>query len=387
MPKALWTNGMYWNSPVQLGAHHYVRQLLRRGWDVAFVSDPISPLHALYRSTYPESRDRFRTWWRRGQRDWQGHLFYYTPLTLLPPFNAPLLRMPWVLDHWHRLTVPDVRRVLRSAGFDRVDLLVADSIAQGFWLDEVKAERTLTRVADHLAGFDHTTEAMVERERDLIRRVDVVAYTAKTLEPMIRAAGAKQLVHVPNGVDAEHFIQGGRMIPDEYQSIPQPRVVYVGAIKTWFDVALLQQVATRLEGVSFVLVGPHSVDISELNRLTNVYVLGRRSYSEVPRYLKHAQVGMIPFKVNQLVDAVNPLKLYEYMACGLPVVATSWKELRQIDSPAVLCDSAEDFSNAIEKAIAEKSDRQALVNFASRADWSRRFESLAAAVGLDQLGS
>ncbi len=382
-PRALWTNGQYWGSPVQLGAHHYARQLLQRSWDVAFVSDPISPWHLLYPSTARESLDRYHTWRRGGRYTHHRRLFDYTPLTLLPPFNAPLLRHPWVLKHWQQFTLPNLRKTLARHGFHRVDLLVVDSIAQGFWLDVVDARKTLTRVADNLAGFAATTPAMLERERDIIRQVDLVAYTAQSLKPLVTAHSPKASVYVPNGVDIAHFTHDRETLPEEYRHIPKPRAIYVGAIQAWFDTQLLTQVAQRLNRVSFVLIGPPRTDLGSLTRLGNVHLLGRRSYAAIPPYLKHAHVGLIPFKPSPLVRSVNPLKLYEYMACGLPVVATGWEELRRISSPSVLCDTTDQWVNAIEQALANPPDHDRLRRFAQTADWSQRFKILANALGIE----
>ena len=92
-----------------------------------------------------------------------------------------------------------------------------------------------------------------------------------------------------------------------------------------------------------------------------------------------SDVGIIPFDVAghpQLVHNIHPLKLYEYMASGLPVVASRWKELEQIESPAILCDTAEEFIRAISDATRLTPDRTALVRFASRHDWSQRIDRL-----------
>jgi glycosyltransferase involved in cell wall biosynthesis len=116
----------------------------------------------------------------------------------------------------------------------------------------------------------------------------------------------------------------------------------------------------------------------------NLHFLGRRAYGDVPAYLHHANVGLIPFDaVNhaELVKSIHPLKLYEYAACGLPIVATEWEELTYLKSPAHLCRGADDFVRAIERAISSRPPREPLQAYAAAHDWGARVSAL-----LDQLG-
>ncbi len=82
------------------------------------------------------------------------------------------------------------------------------------------------------------------------------------------------------------------------------------------------------------------------------------------------------------MDAVHPLKLYEYLACGLPVVATRWDELERLASPAILCDSADGFASAIRTVLADRPSLEAGFQFARRADWSNRVKALLEASGI-----
>ena len=111
--------------------------------------------------------------------------------------------------------------------------------------------------------------------------------------------------------------------------------------------------------------------------ISNIYALGPKEYASIPGYLQHAQVGIIPFDVKgyaKLIDAVNPLKLYEYMASSLPVVATRWKELEYLNSPAYLADSFEEFERALEKALAFPP--QSVREYVEKQDWSFRAKEL-----------
>lgn len=387
-PKALWVNGNYWDAPIRIGAHYYARCLAEAGWDVAFVSDPISPLHLVHlpsRDRWRMTVDRYRTWRAGGRQDLDGRLFYYSPMTLLPTGNFPIFRSRWMLNHWHQFTIPDVRRLLKHKGFGRVDLLMIDSVAQGFWIDAVAPRRIVLRIADLLAGFAAATPALLEREATLIRRVDHVIYTAVNLAPGIAAAGAKAMTHVPNGALVEHFIQGSNAVPPEYARIPSPRIVYAGALQEWFDQELVAALAQALPQASVVIIGPQTMPLPRLKGISNIHLLGARPFRDLPMYLKNVDVGIIPFIPGPLIHSVNPIKLYEYLACGLPVVATAWKELQSLQSPAVLCSDAAGFMDAVRQVLSNPGDPAPRQAYARQADWRHRFARMAQAIDLDNL--
>ncbi len=105
----------------------------------------------------------------------------------------------------------------------------------------------------------------------------------------------------------------------------------------WFDADLVNALTDELPEVDFVLIGPEKEIRPKLQARKILHLLGRRPFEALSSYLHHADVGIIPFnrtKHPNLVNAINPLKLYEYTACGLPVVATRWDELEQIHPPA-----------------------------------------------------
>ncbi len=382
-PKLLMACANYWQSPLQVGSHHLARGFVAAGWDVAFVSDPISPFHLL-QGLGPELRDRFTAYRRGGVSDLDGRLWSYVPATLLSPHNKPLLRSRWVHQHWASLSQPNVAEVVRARGFGKVDLLYFDSLSQNFWLDRVTRQRSVFRVADRNSGFRKFTPAMQRLEQELATSVDTVVYPASQLRRHVEELGARRSLYLPNGVDFAHF-EPLRRKPRELEAYPTPIAIYVGSMDEWFDFTLMDAAVAQFPHVSFVLIGPDQLAQRRLRPAPNLHLLGRRPYSELPAYLQHAQVGLIPFDVAghaELVHSVNPLKLHEYLAAGLPVVATEWDELVALGSPARLCRSREEFIAAVARAVSEPGDRKLYQDYARGDRWESRVNDLILHLGL-----
>ena len=165
-------------------------------------------------------------------------------------------------------------------------------------------------------------------------------------------------------------------VPPEYASIPGPIAVYAGYMDAWFDYDLLNRVVAALPNVSFVLIGGSPAAHTRFAPMRNLHLLGPRPFARLPEYLRAADVGLIPFDVQGHPDVADtkfhPLKLYEYFAAGLPVVATRWRELERLQSPARLCESAAEFSSAVELSLSESPRRAEYERYAQQADWKHR---------------
>jgi glycosyltransferase involved in cell wall biosynthesis len=380
--KALMATSLNWHSPFRVGSHQLAAQLLREGWDVGYVSNPGSPFELVRRD--PAFRGAIELHVNGGVREHDGHLWAYTPFAAITPHNVPLLRSDSVYSGWWRTTMPNVVDVAREHGFDDVDLLYFDTPVQRFWHARLRYRASVVRVSDRIRGFGAAEAALRAQER-LIAAADLVVYTARPLEDEVRNAGARRSLYLPNGVDYEHFAQPRLEVPMDLASIPRPIAMYVGAIAEWFDFDTLDRMTAALPEVSFVVIGPDDRARASLQPRPNLHLLGTRPYDALPAYLQHADVGLIPFDARghrELVDSIHPLKLYEYLASGLPVVASDWSELRSLGSPASLCGSADDHIGAVRAALATDQDRPALRAFARGADWSRRVQLLLEEAGL-----
>lgn len=376
--KILMACANYWTSPFQVGSHHIARGFVKAGWTVGFISDPISPFHPMGHTRH-ELAKRFDLYRAGGCSDLGGKLWAYVPGALLTPQNRALLRSQTVERSWSCLTWPPLASYIERHGFGKVDLVYCDSPKHMSWMHRIHRARTVYRIADNMSGFARTTAAARATERLLAGSADLVIYTARTLESYVKALNPRRMAYVPNGVDFAHFAKDSVATPKEYESIPRPIAVYAGYMDAWFGYELLNQVVAALPDVSFVLIGGSPTAHSRLALMPNLHLLGTRPFSRLPEFLRGADVGMIPFDVHghpTLVNSIHPLKLYEYLAAGLPVVATRWRELDCLKSPAVLCESAEEFAAAVKNAVSQPPARAIYKAFAEQHDWRHRVSRL-----------
>ena len=367
-----------WDSPFQVGSHHIARGLVRAGYDVAFISDPISPLH-ICRGWTADLKRRRAAHRSGGVTDLDGRLWAYVPFAWLTPHNKPILRTNWVQRGWHRWTWPNVASLVKSHGFGEVDLMYLDSPAQAFWLDAVKYDRAVYRVADYNPHYEKYTEATRAAEEHIARRADLVVYPSRELQGYVERLGARRSLLLPNGVDYSHFAESIASRPAEYASIHGPIAVYVGVIPEWFHFAWIRAAAQQLPHMAFVLIGPDTLARERLGELPNVHLLGVRPYATIPALLAHADVGLMPFDVGRNpegVDVLQPQKLYAYLASGLPVVASDWKNLRALDCPVHICATPHEFVTALRQSVAAPVDAAAYRRFASQFDWAQQVRAL-----------
>lgn len=177
------------------------------------------------------------------------------------------------------------------------------------------------------ANFGYTEE-LICNERKIASISDLVITSAKKLYIKMSYFN-KNIYYLPNGVwnDDYMFREEKRLIPVDLQNIKQPIVFFMGAVAEWVDIELIRFAAESRPQYSFVFVG---TQMSKPPRLPNIYFLGSKDYEELPNYLEQAKVAIIPFKVNNLTAAVTPLKFYEYLSSGTPVVTTIMPDIMDL---------------------------------------------------------
>jgi hypothetical protein len=149
------------------------------------------------------------------------------------------------------------------------------------------------------------------------------------------------------------------------------------------DLDLIRALATARSAWSFALVGKATTDLTPVRELKNVHLLGQQPYSRLPAYCRGFDVGIIPFRWNELTLRANPLKLREYLAAGLPVVATRLPEVARYQHLVHLADGPHGFLRGIEAALQERSESHAhrRIEAMHAESWTARVATLAAVIG------
>jgi GT2 family glycosyltransferase len=217
-------------------------------------------------------------------------------------------------------------------------------------------------------------------ERELVHESDVLFVTSRELQNRHSADRVESRL-IPNAADFDFFHNAP--VSSLAQDIKKPVIGYYGAIADWFDLDLVVHVARSRPQYSFVLIGQvHQLDVSELKALPNTYLLGEKPYSELPGYLRGFDVCTLPFRMNRLTKSVDPVKVYEYISQGKPVVSVPLAELAPMSELLYFAEGPEDFSSQIDRALAERDAvlEQKRIAFASKNTWRDRFDTLDRAI-------
>ena len=148
----------------------------------------------------------------------------------------------------------------------------------------------------------------------------------------------------------------------EIADLPKPIIGFFGLVADWVDLKLLRFLARAKPTWSFVLVGKIDTEINGLAGLSNVRLLGRRNYRDLPAYCKGFDIAILPFVKNPLTIAANPLKLREYLAAGLPVVATAIPEAIRLQPLLRIGESFEHFLQQLEELLRDLTGPQAAIS-------------------------
>ena len=238
---------------------------------------------------------------------------------------------------------------------------------------------------DDLTDISGTLSGIVnEYELRLVKKVDLILTTTPVLVEKFRRLHNRILL-IPNAADVEHFMQAvncNLQCPDDLKNISKPIIGFVGAVQHWVDTPLLKEIAKLRPHWNFVIIGPVHNACSDLYMYKNLHFLGRKPYHALPAYLKHIQVGIVPFKQNKIVFAADPIKIYEYLASGLPVVSTPMPKLKDFLDLVRIAETPMEFVKQIEDALHDNSAEAIMkrVNFAKEHSWDKRVEQLVLAL-------
>lgn len=298
------------------------------------------------------------------------------PLKLVPNATAIGRSLNEALMRAH------VRRSAREAGLRSQPLL---------WLNPHSAVHMAGRMGERAVVYDITDDwisptqsdsartLIAEQDARLCRRADAVIVCSERLYEMKRPL-ARRLDLIPNGVDAAHYrgVLDGGPNPGRW---PRPVLGYTGTIHPdRVDVDLVEAVANRLQPGTLVLVGPNLLQPSDLERLRrcgNVVLTGPMPYAELPEVMRAFDVCITPHRVTPFTESLNPIKLWEYLAAGKPIVSTPVAGFRDYPQHVRTAADPEAFLAAALAALTEDHGAQeARRDEARRHSWDARVDAV-----------
>jgi glycosyltransferase involved in cell wall biosynthesis len=286
----------------------------------------------------------------RGIRPAQANIWQLTPLYL------PFLGSPWVRRFNRALLRIQLHHALRQLRFrNYITWTFSPSSAE---VAGCLGERfVLYHCVDEYAAFSDADQEIEAAECRLLKRADLVLASSEPLLEKKQALNAETYLAL-HGVDYEHFhqaVEASTPVAPELRSLPRPVLGFHGLLADWVDFKLIAQVARSRPEWSIVLVGRADTDLACLRNLPNVHLVGHRPYELLPTYLKGFDVALLPFVRNELTRNANPLKLREYLAAGLPVVAAPLPEIARFSGLAELASTPEEYVSQVESILARGS--------------------------------
>jgi glycosyltransferase involved in cell wall biosynthesis len=280
------------------------------------------------RNPTPSIRDVRRAWSKlrqffRGCRPVAGNISVFSPLVI--PFHGNRTAR-WLN---RRFLAWGLRRACRKLAF-RTPIAYSFVPSSADVAGSLGERLVIYHCVDEFSKFSGTNEtAILDMERDLMEKADMVLVSSSRLYETKHRYNPNTFL-VTHGVDVAHFRNAcspGVALPEDCVDLPRPVIGFFGLIADWVDLEVVRHLAAARPHWSFLMIGEVQTDTRALLALPNVHFVGRRSYESLPAYCKAIDVAILPFIVNELTVAANPLKLREYLAAGLPVVATPLPEV------------------------------------------------------------
>ncbi len=364
----------YWDESSWTDQHYHMRILSQQAHRVLYIEPGLSILGCLYG-------------WRRLKNPWKR---------LIPSIKR-------IYPHLYLFYIPVLPGGANFRVLEKINLMLLKGVLKYilrilrfhtplFWVYHPQYIAILKTLHPSLICYDCVDEfaeypnvvkrkqQIFQQEQELIREADLVFTTSPHLYSTRKKLNSSTY-YLPNAAEVEHFskaLSQETVIPQDFMHISSPIIGFVGAVSTYkLDIPLLRFMADAHPEWHIVLIGPigegeENTDMSELQHCQNVHILGSRSYATLPDYLKKFDVCMIPYHINQYTQGVFPMKFYEYMATGKPIVTTALPSLLEFESLVRIAHSHEEFVSAVEQVLQHDPNREARLQEVQGHTWEAR---------------
>jgi glycosyltransferase involved in cell wall biosynthesis len=275
-----------------------------------------------------------------------------------------------------------VRRAMRRLGFRRP--IVYSFVPASAWVaGRLDAERVVYHCVDEFSAFSGAGAEIARLEAELIRLSDLVIACSTPLYQAKRRLHPNTVL-VRHGVEHAHFARAAdpaTPVPKELARLPRPIFGFYGLLAEWVDLEAMRQIAAAFPDGSLVAIGAinqaNPAALERLRALPNVHLFGHRPYAELPGYCRSFDVALLPFIKNELTEKSSPLKLREYLAAGLPVVATDIPEAAALaDRGVYLAPDPASFAARAKDALASPGPSRVRSDAMAGESWDAKVEEI-----------
>ncbi|HLN26044.1 MAG TPA: glycosyltransferase [Patescibacteria group bacterium] len=369
-----------WDNPFWTNKQHMALKLAERGHRVLYM-DSLG-----LRRPQATGRDIARLKRRLG-RGLAGARWVRPDLWVISPVALPLHGSAAADAVNRRLVALQMRAATKRLGFCKPTVLVYNPMTVD-WLDALLPSQVVYHAVDDLAAIPGVPgQAIHLSEERLCQRADRAFTTSPALQARLAAWAPDRSHMLPNVVDYPHFASGGAE-PADLTAIPHPRIGFVGALVDYkVDFALIEAVARARPEWHWILIGavgegqPDSL-IPAWGALRNLHLLGPRPYATLPAYLANIDVAVLPMRRNSYTEAMFPMKFFEYLAAGRPVVSTPLPALAAFGDLCRTAEEAAAFTDAITRILeGDRPDPTSCAAAARRHSWNWRLDEMERLLG------
>lgn len=259
------------------------------------------------------------------------------------------------------------------------------------YVDYIPHDLLVYHAYDDFLHEDPRTE-LKEAEDQLLKRAELVLCSSPLLRNRFRErSGRTDIELLINGVDFERFSEKGLDEPQDLAPVPEPRIGYIGSINPKLDFSLIDQLTDVFLDASFVFVGRVNNLTGQNEQLwtkiiekTNVHLLGQKPRTQIPAYVQHLDASALFYSTDSdnFGAACSPLKLFESLAAGVPVISSDIEAVRLVDQAVTIAENTQDWEAAIRAKLVQKSgpqstvEQQELRRIALLHSWDRKVDTL-----------
>ena len=318
--------------------------------------------------------------WITGIRKIDRNLYVYSPV-LIPFYKYDFIRR---INHW--VLVKSLQKAIKKFGLKNPILwgYVPNTVD---FLGKLNEVLVVYHCVDEISANPLIPGKIVlEMEKELLKKSAIVFVSSRGLYES-KKKFARNIYYLPNVADIAHILKANLLetrVPGDMAGLKHPIIGFIGAVSNYkIDFEILEYMTNTHPDWSIVLIGvlgegEKQARISEFRKYKNLYLLGGRDYSLLPNYLKAFDICILPNRINDYTKNMFPMKFFEYLAAGKPVVATCLEALEDFKDYIKMAKTKEEFVGKIEESLSQdtKEERKRRIELSKKYSWDERIEEI-----------